>query len=283
MRFFSSREEWALCFVTMIWGVSFLVIRLAMQARCPFFFVGLRFLCAACCVFLVALPVMRGFTAKEIYGGLILGILVFLGFGLQTAGLMEISAAKSAFLTAFYIPLVPLFEVLFLRHRVRARLLLGLSLSFPGVLCIAWPEEMGMGIGIGEIETIVCAIVFAWEILVIDMVAKDCNARRLVLIELLCTSLCSFCAMPLVGESIPAPSLLVYGSALGLGLVTAFMQSILTWAQKSVEASRATVIYAGEPVWAGLFSVLAGESIGFVALVGCLFVIGGIVVSSNKG
>ncbi len=279
--FFSSREEWSLCFVTMVWGLTFLVIRFAVQECGPFYFVGLRFGFAALILTVVSFPLLAGITKTEILSGILLGIIVYLGFGLQTAGLVTISAAKSAFLTAFYIPLVPIFEVFFLRKKISRHILLGMALSFPGVLLISWEDSMGSFMGIGELETIVCAIVFAWEILVIGMVAEKCNPKRMVTVEVFITSLLAFATMPFVGESIGPVSPKVLASAAGLGLIAACMQSILAWAQKNVAPSRATLIYAGEPVWAGFFSFLIGEEIELSVFAGCILVIAGVLVSNR--
>jgi formate hydrogenlyase subunit 4 len=41
----------------------------------------------------------------------------------------------------------------------------------------------------------------------------------------------------------------------------------MNWAQRSVSPTRATVIYTGEPVWAGIFGRIAGERLPLLALV----------------
>jgi drug/metabolite transporter (DMT)-like permease len=47
--------------------------------------------------------------------------------------------------------------------------------------------------------------------------------------------------------------------ALGLGIFSAIIQVTMNWAQRSVSPTRATVIYTGEPVWAGIFGRIAGS------------------------
>ena len=44
--------------------------------------------------------------------------------------------------------------------------------------------------------------------------------------------------------------------ALGLGIFSAIIQVTMNWAQRSVSPTRATVIYTGEPVWAGILDAL---------------------------
>lgn len=276
-----TKQEWALCFVTMLWGASFLIIRLAMQACGPMYFVGLRFGCASLVLLLVSRSLLREMTLREVVAGCTLGVIVFLGFGLQTMGLVTIPAAKSAFITAFYVPLVPLLELVFLRHKLSPYVWAGLTLAFPGVLLISWPENAAFGLGAGEIATVICALVFAVEIVLLSVLAPGCDTRRMVTVEVLVTSLLGFACMPLLGEQCVRLPVWVMASVVGLGLATACIQSILTWAQKSVPPSRATLIYTGEPVWAGIFGALCGEQLGVPALTGCVLIIAGILVSNR--
>ncbi|HEB0142109.1 TPA: EamA family transporter, partial [Serratia marcescens] len=46
--------------------------------------------------------------------------------------------------------------------------------------------------------------------------------------------------------------------------------------------TRATVIYAGEPVWAGIVGRLAGERLPGVALLGGALIVIGVVVSELR-
>ncbi len=86
--------------------------------------------------------------------------------------------------------------------------------------------------------------------------------------------------MPLAGESVPEFSWLLVCSAGGLGLATALIQLVMNWAQKSISPTRATLIYAGEPVWAAIFGRMAGERLPFLGLVGGAFVVAGVLISN---
>ena len=82
----------------------------------------------------------------------------------------------------------------------------------------------------------------AMEIILIGLVARSVNARRVTIVQVLMASLLSFGTMPLVGESVPPPSWLVLGSAFALGVSTAGIQYAINWAQKKVSPTRATLI-----------------------------------------
>ncbi|MBQ9405587.1 MAG: DMT family transporter [Desulfovibrio sp.] len=275
-------QEWALCGVTMLWGATFLVVRLCMQESGPFWFVGLRFSAASVALLLCSLPVLRGITRRELLGGTALGMVIFCGFSLQTMGLVEISAAQSAFITAFYVPLVPLFELLLMRHRPKPSAWIGMALAFPGVLLLTGTENISAGFGSGSGVTLLCAVAFAVEIVLTGVIVPGTNPRRIACVELTVTALLGFASMPLAGESPPPLSWLVVVGACGMGLLTACIQSVIAWAQKTVPPTRATIIYTGEPIWGGLFGYMAGERLPTTALLGCCLVVSGILVSSAK-
>ena len=64
--------------------------------------------------------------------------------------------------------------------------------------------------------------------------------------------------------------------------MSAVIQVAMNWAQKSVSPTRATVIYAGEPVWAGIVGRLAGERLPGIALLGGALIVLGVIVSEMR-
>ena len=49
------------------------------------------------------------------FGGAAIGATIYAFYSLQTSGLLYVNSTKSAFITAFYVPLAPLLQWLFLR------------------------------------------------------------------------------------------------------------------------------------------------------------------------
>ena len=275
-------EEGSLVLITMIWGATFIIIRSALEATGPFFFVGVRFAFAALALILFSLPLLKDFTWREVWAGMSIGLCIFGGYALQTCGLQTITASKSAFITAFYVPLVPLLQWLVMKRPPHLMAWVGIALAFPGVLLLSGPDDSSAGFGWGEMLTAISALAIAMEIILIGLVARSVNARRVTIVQVLMASLLSFATMPLVGESVPPPSWLVLGSAFALGVSTAGIQYAINWAQKKVSPTRATLIYSCEPVWAGIFGRMAGERLPGLALLGGAMILAGVLVSELK-
>src|SRR3546814_12134999 len=119
--------------------------------------------------------------------------------------------------------------------------------------------------GKGEWLTIISTLVIAGEIIASGHYAPKVDARRITIIQLGTASLLSFAAMMPAGESVPAFSWLLVYIGVGLGAASALIQVVMNWAQRSVSPTRATVLYAGEPVVAGILGRFSAEQSGSAA------------------
>jgi drug/metabolite transporter (DMT)-like permease len=277
-----SRQEIALVLVTMLWGSTFLVIHIAMQHSGPLFFVGVRFTIAGAMSLLLFRKHMAAITRREIGAGVAIGCALFLGYFLQTYGLQTISSSQSAFITALYVPIVPLLQWAVLKKPPGLMSWVGVALAFTGLVLLAGPQAGALNFSAGEAATLAGAAVIAAEIILIGLYAKSVDSRRVTTVQLLTAGLVSFALMPAMGESVPAFSWLWAGAAIGLGLASAVIQLTMNWAQKSVSPTRATVIYAGEPVWGGIVGRLAGDRLPALALVGAGLIVAGVLASEAK-
>jgi len=275
-------QEAVLIFITMIWGGTFLAVQHAMQVSGPFFFVGLRFAAATLVLTLFSLRVLRGLTWYELKAGMLIGVSIMYGYGLQTMGLQTITSSQSAFITAMYVPIVPLLQWLVLGRFPGIMSWIGILLAFTGLMLLAAPSSADMTLSLGEILTLVGTLGMAAEIILIGAYAGKVNIRRVTIVQLATASLASFLMMAPTGESPAAYSDQLLYSAIGLGLASAMIQLTMNWAQRSVSPTRATVIYAGEPVWAGIVGRIAGERLPGVALLGGALIVVGVLVSELR-
>ncbi|WP_022708584.1 DMT family transporter [Bartonella bovis] len=278
-RFLFSKQELALFVATILWGITFLIIHIAVQYSGPLFFVGFRFIVAALISGLIFWRSMKDVTFYEIFAGMSIGLGMFFGYTLQTAGLQTILSSQSAFITALYVPMVPILQWIFLKKLPHFASWIGITFTFIGLVLVSGQGFKDIDFSKGEILTLLGALAIAGEIILIGFFANKVDSRRITVIQLFFGGVFSFFCMPLMGENIPEFSWVWLNVGLSLALMSTVIQLTMNWAQRSVSPTRATLIYAGEPVWAGIVGRLAGERLSISALLGGLLIIIGIVIA----
>jgi drug/metabolite transporter (DMT)-like permease len=119
-----ARANALLIVVALVWGSAFVAQSWGMSSIGPMLFTGLRFLLGALVVLPLAWLEMRALHAKgqafgrrgalQIAG---LGLLLFIGAMMQQIGITSTSVTNAGFLTALYVPLVPVLALLFMKQR----------------------------------------------------------------------------------------------------------------------------------------------------------------------
>jgi drug/metabolite transporter (DMT)-like permease len=273
------RHDLALVGIAMIWGTTFLIIHIAMRHCGPLFFVGLRFAAAGLFTLLAFPRALSGLTRRELAAGTLIGVSLLLGYSLQTYGLESVTSSTSAFITALYVPLVPLFQWALTRRAPKAAAWVGVGCAFAGLVLLSGPQAGGVRLGRGELATLGAAIAVAAEIVLIGRFAGRVDLRRITVVQLITCAVLSFAAMPVTGEALPAFSWVWLAAGVGLGAASGLIQLTMNWAQKHVPATRATVIYAGEPVWAGVIGAIAGDPLPAPTFAGAALIVLGVLVS----
>ena len=277
-----SRQELALVLITAVWGATFLIVHVAVQYSGPWFFVGMRFFTAGLISAVIFARVLCCITLKEIAAGSAIGVMIFLGYGLQTVGLQTIDSSTSAFITALYVPLVPVLQWMVFRKPPGLSAWIGVGLAFVGLVLLADPASVGFTFSSGEIATVASTLPIAAEIILIGWFAGKVHLGRVTVVQLLVAGSLGFVAVPMVGEELPAFSWVWVGAAVALGTFSCVIQLTMNWAQRSVSPTRATIIYAGEPVWAAIIGRIAGDRLPPVAVAGAIFIVVGALVSELK-
>lgn len=271
-----------LLLMTVIWGWTFLVTRLSLHFVGPYAFVGWRFGIAAVVVALVTRPHPASFQRREVVGGAVIGCALFAGYGLQADGLRTLASGESAFLTALYVPMVPMLEFLLFRRRPTRFALAGLALAFAGLVLVARISGLSVSFDRGQWLTLAGALGAAFEIVLIGHSSRSADPRRIAIVQLLTVSVISFAVETVRGGVMFSTAAFPLAAMLGMGLATALVLVAQNWAQRSVPANRATLIYTLEPVWAALVGAAFGEVFAPAQIAGGVLIIASVVLSQWK-
>ncbi len=261
--------------VTLVWGVSFTVVKGALAGITPMLFVGIRF---ALAILLIA-PVLRGITRAELRAGLVLGVLFWGGFVFQTMGIVHTTPSRSAFITALSIPLVPLVAWAAVRQRPHLAIVLGILCASAGVYLLTDPGTGGPNRG--DLLTLGCAVFFAGHIVAAGSVGGAGSAMRILGVQFAVTCVLAFAAMPFTESPAltPTPGLALAIAFLAVSAVATFWFQLR--AQRVVPPGETALIFALEPLFASLASwIVLGEVLSVTQWVGGALVFSAVLLAA---
>lgn len=266
-----------LTLVALIWGSAFVFQNRAMADVGPLLFTGVRFLIGALVVLPFAVLEWRrlgreGRPLRRLDGWHIAGLggLMTLGAVMQQIGIQYTSVTNAGFLTAIYVPLVP----------VLAWLLLGQIAHWS-----AWPAAAGclvgafllsgaheLNIGLGDTWVAVSAIPWAVHVLMVGRWADRMGAPFTVAsgqfaVCGVLSLIAAFIMEPVRWAGIQAAAVpIVFTGVLSVGI--AFTAQVV--AQRYAHAADAAIILSSETLFAAAFGhALLGERLGTAGLIGC--------------
>ncbi|HUP05421.1 MAG TPA: DMT family transporter [Bryobacteraceae bacterium] len=288
------KAEAALAWNTLVWGATFVMVKSALADISPILFLALRFSLATLAL-LAIFSVKRARNRRRHrarpgrsgggpwYAGVLVGLLLFLGYAFQTLGLRLTSAPKSAFITGLSAVLVPLVAALVYRTRPRLREVCGLAVATAG-LALMTIEGMTFRVNPGDLLTVLCAIAYAAHIVTLGHFAERISFETLAMTQV---GTAAALGLALCWWVEPARALwrpAAIGAILITGLLaTALAFTIQAWAQQYTTAARTGLIFMLEPVFAWITSfVLTGEGLSRVAAAGAVLILGGVLLVELK-
>lgn len=219
-----------------------------------------------------------------------MGCCMFGGYAFQTAGLALTTPSKAAFITGFFVVLVPVLLALFGSRRVPVWVWFGALLAFAGLYFLAVPPSGLAALNRGDLLVLACAFMFALHVISIGHYSIRHSTGALTLIQVAVTTLFTLLCVPLfawMGAEQPrvvwTRGLVVAVATTGI-FATAVAFSVQVWAQQYTSANHAAIIFTLEPVFAGLTSfVFYHERLGARALAGAALILGGILIAELLG
>ena len=268
----------ALVAVTAVWGVTFVQVKDAVAIYPLFAFLAVRYLIATGVLGLAGAGRVASLGRTGLGAGALLGTLLGLGIGLQTAGLERTTVSSTGFITGLYVVFTPLLGLALFRTRVGAAVWLGVGLSVVGLGLLT---GIDVGSTAGDLLVLASAAAQALQIVMLERYASRYDAVALTLVEM-ATCAAAFLVIALALGDLAVPrGQTVWAALLVTGVfASALAYLIQVWAQRRLSAARIALVFALETVWAGLFGyLLDGDRLGLLGWSGCVLILAGIVVA----
>ena len=276
----------------LIWGTAFIAQRTGTEFIGAFTFTFCRSLLAAA----VLLPVslfsgrerteeklpLRGFGSKKlITAGVLSGVFLFAATSFQQMGIQYTTSGKSAFITAMYMIIAPVIGIL-LGKRPGLNVWAGIAVGAGGMYLLCMGGQSGMGKG--DLLTLVCAFLFALQILAIDRYSGEVDCIKMSFIQF---AVCTLLALPCM-FIFETPQMSAIADCAVPLLYTGVLSSAVAYTlqiigQKYADMTPATLTMSLESVFAAVAGwLILKETMGVREIIGCVLIFAAIIVSQLK-
>lgn len=277
-------------FITaIIWGTSFVAQSEGMKYIEPFTYNSIRTLIGG----VVLIPVIFVFKAIgkrspdyqkvnvkiTAIGGICCGLALCIASSFQQVGIVYTTAGKSGFVTALYVILVPVLELILGRKQSK-KIWLCVFMAIAGfyLLCI----NGDFSINFGDLLTLICAVFFACHIIIIDrFLEKGADGMVMACVQFFTAGLVMAVFMfifetPRVDRIMDANFTILYAGVMSCGV--AYTMQII--GQRFTAPTLATLIMSLESVFAVLSGwLILGESLSLKEFFGCCLVFAAVIIA----
>ena len=284
------KADLALMFCSLIWGVTFVVVKSSLEESSVFLFLAVRFTIATVIMAFLQMQVIGRIESQEVFAGMRLAFFMFAGYCFQTAGLQYTTAANSGFVTGSSVVLVPLLLVVFWGRRLTKWIYAGAFAALVGLYFLTVPAEGLRYLNRGDVLTFVGAGFYAVHIILVGEYTQEHSVRALSLIQV---AGCAVMAWPLTGFTAAIhwqPARFTGSLSLWVGIAicavfaTAVAFTVQLWAQQYTSPGHAAILFALEPVFAVITSyIVLHERLTGRAMKGAGLVVGGILIAELLG
>ena len=268
----------ALVLVTAIWGVTFVQIKDALELYPLFAFLAVRFAIAVAALAPFAGSRIRTLGRDGALAGAALGALLAVGYALQTAGLDRTTVSAAGFVTGMYVVLTPVFGVLLFRTRAGATVWAGVALAVGGLAMLSGVQAGSVS---GDLLVLAGAAAYAVQIVLMERFAPRYDPLAFTICEM-AAAFVAFGVVALALGQVELPhGWTVWGALVVTGVFASALGYVVqAWAQQRTSAARTALLFALEPVFAGIFGyALAGDRLGWQGWAGCAVILAGIAVA----
>jgi drug/metabolite transporter (DMT)-like permease len=268
----------ALIAVTAVWGVTFVQVKDAVDVYPLFAFLAVRHAIATGALAVAGGRRVLTLGRSGLAAGAVLGGLLGLGIGLQTAGLERTTVSSTGFITGLYVVLTPLFGVLLFRTAVGLEVWAGVALSVVGLALLSGVD---VGSPLGDLLVLASAAAQALQIVMVERFATRYDAIALTLVQM-GACFAGFLVIALALGQLEVPhGRTVWGALIVTGVfASALAYLIQVWAQRRMSAARIAIVFSLETVFAGIFGYwLADDRLGWLGWGGCAVILAGIVLA----
>ncbi len=280
-------------FATVVWGSQYIIIKQGAALVPPFFFQGMRHVVA----FVGFCPWwgrLRKMNRTTFVAALVSALTLYILIAFLTIGLGLTTSNKGAFMATMYVVFTPFVGFAMLKSKIKPMHLVGIAIAVVGMAIMLFgngtAQSSELAFNIGDVLVLIGAFFNAIQIVLLEKYTNKVDTMLFVLTQMWMIAAFNIGTSFLIQEpmgwvSMPASDMAAtWFNWIYLGIVASTVTLLIqTWAQKSIDATRAALLYSLEPVFAIFFGVtFGGEPLYAAFVIGGVLIMAGIITSSVK-
>lgn len=267
---------------SLIFGVTFVVIKEGLANIEPLNFLAWRFILGAIVLALICHKKLKSFDLDKVKLGAAVGLVLAVAQSCQTLGIQYSTASKSAFITNLCVVLVPVFLAIKAKEMPKPNIIVSVILASSGLALLTL--ENGLSIGIGDILLFICAIFFALYIILVGKYSRQIDAISFTTYQLSAVAISCLFAAIFTGEFSIPQNYLAWQSILFCAVfATAAVHVIQNHFQQYISETTTAIIFASIPLFATIAAFFyLGEQITLKTIIGGTLVITAMVLAESK-
>jgi drug/metabolite transporter (DMT)-like permease len=266
----------------LIWGIAFVVQRLAASTLGTFLFNSSRFLLAALVLFMLA-RFRVNIKRKNLPFVILAGVILFAASWFQQAGLVTTTAGNAGFLTGLYVVIIPFIMYFFMHQKLRWAVWAAAFIAVVGAFLLSFGGSSFEQLRFVEGDLLELAGAFLWalHVILVGVIVRKMSVHQFMIIQ------CAVCGVlnlvvGLALESATLPALApswwaiaytgIFSIALGF--------SLQGYGQRHAPTADAAIVLSMEAVFASLAGFLfLGEVLLPLQILGCVLIFSAILLA----
>jgi len=235
-----------------------------------------RFLC------LIFHKKLKLINKTVLWKGAILGTILFTAFAVQTYGLAYTTVSKNAFLTAINVLIVPVIAFLIYKRKFDRYEVTAAMMAVVGIGFLSLTNDFT--INVGDWLSILCAVLFAFDIFYTNVFVKDEDALAITIVQFMTASVLGIIAVFVLGE---VPTHIEAQGVYIIVYLAVFCTCVAYVCQnvgmQYANPTKSAIILSMESLFGTLFSVwLLHELLTGRMIFGCLLILMAVIFAEIK-
>lgn len=273
------RADLMLLMITVFWGASYILTKLALDVLQPFNLTAVRFIIAFIVSAIVFYKNILKSDKTTVKYALVLAIILLGVFISMTFGLQYTTASNAGFLISLSVVFIPILALLFLKQKIEKKVIIGVCIAPIGIALLTLNSQLS--VSSGDLLCIICALLFAIHVVATGVFTKKVDSIALGVLQLGFVGFFSL-VISMFTETVRLPNTTVsWVSILALSILcTAVGYIVQTTAQQYTSATHTGLILSLEPVFSAIFAfAVLGEILSIKGYAGAAILMFSVLIA----